>query len=222
MLEVTAPEPETSTAERNYPSGVIIAENVSAEEYMEKYAGERCEWVRGYVIKMSPASIKHKIIIAFLEHLLSAYFSLNPIGKVIDETFTMRVDKTESRREPDLMVILNDNSGKLHDTYMNGPADICVEVVSPESEARDYGDKFAEYEKGGVREYWIFDPIREEYRFFRLNARGKYKSFFVDANDNYTTPLLPRLTLHVPTLWQSTLPDIIQVVEMVKAMLKEA
>ena len=43
---------------------------------------------------------------------------------------------------------------------MNGAADICIEVISPESVIRDRGEKFEEYERGGVGEYWIFDYLR--------------------------------------------------------------
>lgn len=55
-----------------------------------------------------------------------------------------------------------------------GPADICIEVVSEERIARDHGEKFAEYEKAGVREYWIVDPLRDTCRFNRLNEAGVY------------------------------------------------
>lgn len=98
---------------------------------------------------------------------------------------------------------------------------ICIEVVSPESVAHDHGDKFEEYEKGGVREYWIIDPIRSEGRFYRRSDEGIFLHQVEDAEGFYHTPLLPGFTLHVPTLWQDTLPDPIKTVEAVKAMLNE-
>ena len=47
-------------------------------------------------------------------------------------------------------------------TYLDGPADVVVEIISPESRLRDRGEKFAEYEMGGVREYWLIDSERHE------------------------------------------------------------
>jgi len=35
-----------------------------------------------------------------------------------------------------------------------------VEIVSPDSQSRDRGDKFYEYEEAGVLEYWILDQTR--------------------------------------------------------------
>ncbi|MBN1312877.1 MAG: Uma2 family endonuclease [Anaerolineae bacterium] len=193
---------------------------INADDYMEQYAHDGYEWVKGEVIKMVPVSLQHNRIVGYLRDLLNAYLSLNPIGQVADHPFVMRLDATQSRREPDLQVILKDNPGQLTNTAMIGPADICIEVVSPESVARDHGEKFAEYEKAGVKEYWIIDPGRKVCRFNRLNDERVYAAILTDVDDNYQTPLLPDLRLHVPTLWQDNLPDIVAVVKMVQDMLK--
>jgi Uma2 family endonuclease len=48
------------------------------------------------------------------------------------------------------------------------PADLAVEIVPTESRLRDRGQKLAEYEMGGVREYWIIDPERRQAAFYVL------------------------------------------------------
>jgi Uma2 family endonuclease len=204
------------------PAGEIIAVDVSFDDYMELYAEQHHEWVRGYVIKMSPITAKHDDVTGYVYVVLKAYFSLNPIGIIRREPFVMKLTNMRSGREPDLQVILKTNPGQLTDTAMIGPADLVIEVVSPESVERDYGDKFREYEAGGVREYWVLDPLRKESRFYRLGDDGHYHSYAPDEAGNYTTPLLPKLALHVPTLWQDELPNVIEVVEMVKAMVQGA
>jgi Uma2 family endonuclease len=200
------------------PTGEIVAAHVSAEEYMERYAETHHEWVQGVIVRMSPASMVHDALTSYLRKLLEAYFDMSPIGKVLGEPFVMRLEATHSFREPDLQVILNDNPGKLTDTAMIGPADICIEVVSPESAPRDYGDKFVEYEKAGVREYWIFDPIRQRCQLNRLEPSGVYAAASLDEVGIYRTPLLPKLALHVPTLWQKELPGFFAIGETVRAM----
>jgi Uma2 family endonuclease len=181
------------------PAGRLVATDVSAMVYLETYAETYHEWVRGMVLQMSPVSSQHDALTSYLRMLLTAYLELNPIATVLGAPFVMRLAATDSYREPDLQVIRHDNPGKLTDTAMLGPADIAIEVVSPESVARDYGDKFAEYEQGGVREYWLIDPIRQRCQFNRLNAAGVYASMAPDATGNYQTPLLPKLVVRVPT-----------------------
>lgn len=197
------------------------AVQVSAEEYMARYAEHHYEWVKGVASKMSPISLRHYLLTTYFQRLLESYFSLNPIGRVLGEPFVMVLEATESRREPDIQVILSTNPGQLTDTAMIGPADICIEVVSPESGSRDYGDKFIEYEQAGVREYWIIDPVRETCLFYRLQPTAHYAPVQPDEQGIYLTPLLPRLTIHVPSLWQEKLPDVVAVVEMVRGMVEK-
>lgn len=180
---------------------------VSLEDYMAHYAADHYEWVEGALIPMSPIHEKHDRLTYFLRMLLEAFFELRPIGQVRSDPFVMRLPEfPKRRREPDLMVVLDSNPHELKATFMDGPADICIEVVSEGSIGRDHGDKFEEYEKGGVPEYWLIDPIHTETRFYRRDAEGIYRRQTEDSDGNYRTPALPGLVLHVPTLWQDKLP----------------
>jgi Uma2 family endonuclease len=205
------------------PSGNIIAANVSLEEYMERYAANFCEWVEGYVIQMSPASMRHNLLILYISTLLQAYMEMRPIGVLVPQPFVMRLPAFPNRRrEPDLLVVLNSSESKLLPTYLDGPADLCIEVVSEESHDRDFGEKFREYEAGGVKEYWILDWLRKDSRFYLLSDAGHYVHQPEDANRNYHSPLLPGLVVHIPTLWQDELPGPSAVASAVKAMLGQA
>jgi Uma2 family endonuclease len=119
-------------------------------------------------------------------------------------------------REPDLMIIMNDNPHPRTRLYLDGPADIVSEIVSPGSERTDLGDKFVEYEAAGVREYWIVDHVRRRTYFYRLDDEGHFILHLEDADGVYITPLLPKFKLHVPTLWQETLPDYFAIGDLVK------
>lgn len=197
----------------------VLATDVSLAEYMDHYAALGCEWVEGIVYKMAPIGLRHENIRDYIRDVLRAYFYLNPIGKLVGEPFVMRLPAfPKRRREPDLMVILNTNT-KLTETYLDGPADLCIEIVSPESVSIDHGEKFSEYEKGGVPEYWIVDALRDECRFYRLNDQKTYIRHLEDAQGVYTTPQLPNLQLHVPTLWERVLPGFYDVGEIVRKML---
>lgn len=205
------------------PYNNIVALNVSEGDYMANYAANHHEWVGGTVVKMSSVSFGHDQLVAYLRRLLDTYFTLNKIGTVVGNPFVMRLTLKDkiTRREPDLQIILQDNPNKLYNTYLDGAADICIEVVSPGSIAADYGEKFAEYEEGGVDEYWVIDPARKAAYFHRLDNENLFRPMAVGDDGYYSTPGLPHLKLHVPTLWKAPLPNIIQTVESVQAMLKD-
>lgn len=189
-----------------FPAGEIVATGVPEDDYLAHLAGEFHEWVRGVVIKITPVSARHDLLSAYLRLLFDAYLEQRPIARAHSQPFVMRLETTGSIREPDLQIVRNDNPGDLTDTGMIGPADVCIEIVSPESEHRDYGEKYLEYERAGVREYWIIDPMRQRALFNRLNDADVYAAIAPDEAGDYRTPVLPGLRLHVPTLWQSDLP----------------
>lgn len=211
-------------AEKLPPTAPVVEEQVengkiSIENYLEHYAEHHYEYIQGQIVSLLPMRDTHYFMMSFLANLLNTYLAIKPIGTTRKAAFLMRMEK-DLWREPNIQVILGDNQQNLKSTYMDGAADICIEVVSPESDARDHGDKFTEYEKYGVKEYWIIDPIRKQATFHRLSEKNLYQPQQI-IEDYYQTPLLPELRLHVPTLWQSPLPDIIQTVKPVQDMLAE-
>jgi Uma2 family endonuclease len=210
---------QSITIPRTLPSGEIVALDVSEADYMAHYAESHHEWIEGIVVRMSPIALRHTQIVDYLRQLFQAYFALRRVGRVLGEPFVMRLEG--SRREPDLLVILGDSLTRLTNTYLDGPADICIEVVSPGSEAVDYGDKLAEYERGRVREYWIIDPARHAGLFYRLTATDQFELVTTGTDGNYVTPLIPDFRLHVPTLWTDELPDYGTVWTMIQAMVNE-
>jgi len=196
---------------------MAISTHVSEAAYLEGYAAQFYEWVDGAVIPMSPVHERHDALTRYLATLLDTYFELRPIGVIRQAPFVMRLAHVPSNREPDIQIILNTNHANLTETYTNGPADIVIEVVSPESVERDHGTKFAEYEQGGVPEYWIIDPLRREGRFYRRDADGVYIPQTADSH--YQTPALPDFKLHLSTLWEDNLPKPSAIVQAVRQML---
>jgi Uma2 family endonuclease len=211
----TMPAPTLETPLR-FPSGNIIAVDVSHEEYMERYAADFCEWVEGTVIAMPPVMEEHDDLTQYLIALLNTYFVYRPVGKLRHAPFVMKLEKS---REPDLQIVLNEHQDRLKRSHVDGAADICIEIVSEESIARDYGEKLREYEKGGVQEYWIFDPDRKDARFYRLDENGKYHSQSPDTEGIYRTLLLPDLAFETTLLWHIPLPNPVEIVAMITKML---
>jgi len=195
-------------------------EEISLDDYLTHYAEQHFEWVEGRLVALSPIHIKYDEVVVYLRILLQAYFEIKKTGRIVGEPFVLRLPEYPNRRrEPDIQVILNDNPNELKETYMDGAPDICIEVVSPESTRRDYGDKFQEYETGKVAEYWLIDPVRQESHFYRLSENERYQSQAIDEAGYYQTLKLPKLKFHIPTLWQAQLPGPSVVVKAIQDML---
>ena len=161
------------------------------------------EWVNGEVIMTSPASNQHQDISDFLTALLRIYVQSRALGVVRSAPFQM---KLIHGREPDLLFIGREHLNRLKPTYLDGPADLVIEIISPESVSRDRGAKFYEYATGGVPEYWLLDPEAHHAEFYQLD-KGYYRQIFSGEAGRYESAVLPGFWLCAEWLWQDPLPS---------------
>jgi Uma2 family endonuclease len=197
-------------------------EYLSFHDYLKRYdsvEGMRTEWNAGKVMKYPVSNnIKHLTAFDFLFFVLRFFLSQRKLGRVIPAAFPMYYANDKPAREPDLMVVLNAHLDRIKDTYLDGVADIAIEIVSPESDGRDRGDKFVEYEAAGVPEYWLIDPLRKDATFYALGAEGRYQRVPLDAAGRLQSPLLPGFAFDPVLLWQDAPPDAMALVELVAGM----
>jgi hypothetical protein len=101
----------------------------------------------------SPVSFDHQDLNGFLAGILSVYIESKNLGHVVPGPYAMRMAAISRARLPDLIFVQKDRTRLFTRFYLDGPADLVVEVISPESEKRDRKVKFAEYQVAGIREY---------------------------------------------------------------------
>ena len=115
------------------------------EEYLDWCDEDtHAEWVDGEIVMTSPCSLIHQDIGSFLEKLLSIYVESHQLGNALRAPFVMKLTNPPRGREPDLLFVANKREHLLKETYLDGAADLAVEIVSPESLRRDRSDKFIE------------------------------------------------------------------------------
>lgn len=169
------------------------------------------EWVDGEVVFMSPISDEHTDLAGWLLALLRPFVETHHLGVIRHEPFQMKAAPDLPGRSPDLIFIASAHRPRLRKTFLEGPADLAVEVVSPQSAARDRGAKFYEYEKGGVREYWLLDQIRQQAEFYGLGEDGIFRLIPIDDSGTFRSRVIDGLWLKVDWLWQDPLPPVLNI-----------
>ena len=164
------------------------------------------EWVDGRIIRREPESAPHQELLGFLERVLRAFTEDRDLGEVVLRGYPMKLE--QSGREPDLLFIAKEHRRRMTQRYLDGPADIAVEIVSPESAFTDRDTKFAEYEAGGVMEYWIINQDERRADFFGLSVERRFERIKPDAGGVFESVALPGFWLNVNWLWQTPLPNL--------------
>jgi Uma2 family endonuclease len=174
---------------------------ITYEEFLARVDEDTlAEWVDGEMITYTPASLKHQQTVMFLAQVMGGYVESHNLGRVVLAPFQMKL--AHSGREPDLIFVATKHLARLRETYLDGPADLVVEILSSESRARDRGDKFYEYEEAGVVEYWLVDPEAEHAEFYALDERGRYRLVLPDPEGIYRSRVLQGFWLRLEWLWE--------------------
>ena len=103
--------------------------------------------------------------------------------------------------EPDLLFITKGNARLITDDNIQGPPDLVVEIISPNSRKRDVIIKRDIYERYGVRFYWLVDPEEETVRVFELKDGVYGEPVTLKAGQQLGCALFPGITQDVGQLF---------------------
>jgi Uma2 family endonuclease len=185
---------------------------ITYEEFLDRADEDiRAEWVDGMVISMSPASTLHQDLLGFVSSILRNFVEEHDLGKILTAPFQMKLESRPSGREPDLLFIRKENLSSLKETFLDGPADLVIEIISPESRGRDRGDKFYEYEQAGVAEYWLLDSERKQEEFYQI--KDGFYQLVLPENFIYHSRSIEGLWLDIRWLRQRPFPKLLAILK---------
>lgn len=140
---------------------------------------ERWELIHGQAWSMSPAPMRrHQQLSGRLFRWLGNFLEEKPCRAFAapfdvllpegDETD----DEVDTVVQPDILVYCE--RSKLTEAGGRGAPDLVVEILSPSTAKKDLNEKFALYERHGVKEYWVIDPGNRSILVFRPSPDGRY------------------------------------------------
>ncbi|HZA35677.1 MAG TPA: Uma2 family endonuclease [Vicinamibacterales bacterium] len=112
----------------------------------------------------------------------------SPIDIVFSEYDVLQPDVVFFRRERAHLVDL--------DRANRHAPDLCVEILSPSTEATGRGRKLQMFALYGVPEYWIVDPVHETIEVHRFEGGGYRLAQCASADDEIPSAVLPGTALH--------------------------
>ena len=166
--------------------------------------GKRHELIDGeHYVTPSP-NTKHQRVLGTLHGLIWTHLQKNPLGDVFLAPFDV-VFSLFDVVEPDLLYLSHERAATaLTPDNVKGVPELVVEIASKGTRKRDETIKRRLYERAGVSEYWLVDPVTETIRVYRRDGTrfGRPLELSRQAGDGLTTPHMPGLTLPLARIFR--------------------
>ena len=129
--------------------------------------------IDGEVVIGMPPILKHQDIVREILFFLTLIMRRKG-GKAYASPIEVYLDKNNVF-EPDVLYVKPDSQCVLEEKRLIGALDLVVEVLSPGTAKYDKQQKFEAYERHGVSEYWIVDPVHDVVDVWALDSDGQFK-----------------------------------------------
>ena len=159
----------------------------------------KAELIDGELVYAMPVNERHNAVQLFIQTVLALYVVKQGLGRVFADQFEMRLGP--QRFVPDASFVRTEHLDRVLPTRIEGPADLVVEVLSPDSVARDRGVKLRDYAMAGVQEYWLFDPEAKRIEVYSRQPDGTFALLAPDRTGAMASQVVPGLRLRPEWLW---------------------
>ncbi len=152
----------------------------TSEDYWNLPEGQRAELIDGKLYDMAPPGRMHQKLVMELSSAIHSYIKKGSGScEVYPAPFAVNLNSDDSIWiEPDISVICD--KSKLSDRGCNGAPDWIIEIISPSTQSRDYLQKLWLYQKAGVREYWIVNPLTRVVNVFDFEQNERSMQYIFD------------------------------------------
>ena len=148
---------------------------IHAEDYYDLPEYEQHDLIQlidGEVIISMPPIPKHQRIVRDILFLLTTV-SRSKGGEALSAPIEVYLDE-HNIFEPDVLYLRADSQCTVGEKRLTGAPDLGVEVLSPGTAKYDRQQKYEAYQRHGVSEYWIVDPLHETVEVWTL-GEGMFK-----------------------------------------------
>lgn len=162
--------------------------------------GRRYEVLAGELLMSPSPQTLHQRVLLNLGFELHAHVRRRKLGEIFLAPYDV-VLTTHDIVSPDLIFVANANRSIVTAKNIRGIPDLLIEIVSPNRPALDTRRKKSTYERCGVPNYWILDPVKQSLIEYVL-ADGAYRARIEKSVTAVLTPLIfPKLKLQLDRIW---------------------
>ena len=141
---------------------------------------------------MSPTpTSNHQRMIVKLVTQIAPWVGSENKGEVFVAPLDVYLDNEDNAVQPDILFIAKENLNIVKENgHVHGIPDLIIEILYPGNRSHDLVVKKNLYEKFGVPEYWIVDPLTGQTSGYQLKE-GRYTLIMEDSSI-ISSPLLQK------------------------------
>jgi len=170
------------------------------KDYEKLPEGTPYQLIGGELV-MTPSPVPlHQDVSGMLFYKLKQFLAGKNIGKAYNAPLDVYFSDTDTY-QPDIIFISKDRLHIIGEKKIEGAPDLIIEILSPATAYYDLRIKKDTYEKSGVKEYWIVDPIQKIIEIF-TNKNKKFElAVAVKAEGAIKSLLLPELVIEAKEIF---------------------
>lgn len=127
------------------------------EVYQSLPEGTLAQLINNHIYMSPSPTDRHQDISISLSAQLFNYVEANGLGKVRAAPYDVHLNQSNVY-QPDLVFIATENIHRIKANGLYGAPDLVIEILSPSTQHLDKRNKKNEYERNGLKEYWLIDP----------------------------------------------------------------
>ena len=166
--------------------------------------GKRHELIDGEHYVTASPNLRHQQISGNVFLLIGVWLQGHPLGQLFYAPFDVVFSQFDVV-EPDLLYLSNSRAADaLTPANVQGVPELVIEIGSPSTRKRDETIKRRLYERSGVTEYWVVDPLDVARVYRRAGERFmRAVELSAEARDVLTTALLPGLDIPLARVFEA-------------------
>ena len=175
----------------------------TVDDYMMLEEGAPFQLIN-YDLIMSPSPIPlHQVVSRRIVKAMSNFLDdKNDDGFLVYAPMDVKFDEGNVL-QPDILYVTEGRTTEIvKDERVEGAPDLVIEILSPSTAYYDLRQKKNIYEKYGVKEYIIIDPIEQSAELYALKDGAYYLHQKAENNENLNSVLLQGFSIDLSKLFQ--------------------
>jgi len=174
----------------------------TAEDYMLLEEGAPFQLINNdLVMSPSPIPLHQLISVRIVYAMLSFLNSINDNGFLVCAPMDVKLDEGNVF-QPDILYITEKRKAEIIKDRIEGAPDLIIEILSPSNAYYDLRQKKDIYEKYGVKEYIIIDPIAENAELYALKNGAYYLHQKAQKSEQLTSLIIKDFSFNLREIFK--------------------